>query len=221
VPLPGIELNLAPADAGDSEYELRLRGPNVTPGFHRRPELHAETFDTEGYLRTGDLISFVDDRDPNQGLLFSGRIAENFKLSTGTFVQVGTVRPRLLSASAGVLQDAVICGHNGEFVAALAWLHQDHAHRADREGLPDDDLRAGLAECLNRLAASVGGSSQRVDRLLILTDPPALDAGEITDKGYINQRAVRENRAALVAELTAMAPSVRCISRVAAVSATR
>ncbi|WP_433755713.1 hypothetical protein [Nocardia sp. CA-135398] len=217
VPLPGMELKLVPSattpeSKPDTAYELLVRGPNVTPGFYGRPELHAEAFDAEGFLRTGDLVSFVDKHDPNQGLVFGGRIAENFKLSTGTFVHVGTLRPKLLSASAGLLQDAVICGHDREFVAALVWLHPDHLHRVNSDGMPEDGLRAELADCLRRLAASGAGSSQRVDRVLVLTDPPALDAGEITDKGYVNQRAVRENRADLVAELTAAVPSPRSVS---------
>ncbi|MEU1548315.1 hypothetical protein [Nocardia sp. NPDC005745] len=134
----------------------------MTPGFYRRPDLHGEAFDAEGFLRTGDLVSFVDQHDPNKGLLFGGRMVENFKLSTGTFVHVGALRPKLLSAAGKLLQDAVICGHDGDFVAALVWLHPDHV------------------------------------------------------KGYINQRAVRENRADLVRELTAAGPSARSISRVPA-----
>ncbi|WP_433755689.1 feruloyl-CoA synthase [Nocardia sp. CA-135398] len=209
VPLPGVEAKLLPVGA---KYELLVRGPNVTPGFYRRPDLYTDSFDAEGFLRTGDLVSMVDPAEPDQGLLFGGRIAENFKLSTGTFVNVGTLRPKLLSACAGLLQDAVICGQDGEFVAALAWTHPDHAGRVGADGVPDHNLRAELADGLARLAAG-SGSSQRVERLLLLTGPPELDAGEITDKGYINQRAVRENRAHLVAEVCAAIPSERTICR--------
>lgn len=198
VPLPGVELKLVPSG---SKTEVRLRGPNVTPGYYQRDDLTAEAFDEEGYLRTGDAVELVDEADPAQGLVFRGRIAEDFKLSTGTFVSVGTLRPALLSAANGLLQDAVITGQDRDHVSALVWLHSDHAHRCDADGRPDDGLRHELQECLARLVASGGGSSQRVERLLLLTEPPVLDAGEITDKGYVNQRAVRERRAELVLAL--------------------
>lgn len=198
VPLPGVELKLVPSG---SKTEVRLRGPNVTPGYYRRDDLTAEAFDEEGFLRTGDAVELVDEADPAQGLAFRGRIAEDFKLSTGTFVSVGTLRPALLSAAGGLLQDAVITGQDRDYVSALAWLHSDHAHRCDADGRPDDALRHELQDCLARLAAGGGGSSQRVERLLLLAEPPVLDAGEITDKGYVNQRAVRERRAELVLAL--------------------
>lgn len=208
VPLPGFEVKLAPAEG---KTELRVRGPNVTPGFHGRPELAAEVFDEEGFLCTGDAAALVDPEDPGRGLSFEGRIAEDFKLSTGTFVSAGTLRPLLVSACGGRITDAVLCGHDTERVVALVWLHPDHAHR-QRDGVPDDDLRAELAGALNELATSAG-SSQRVERLLILTEPPALDAGEITDKGYVNQAAVRERRIDSVREVTAETSGVRIIDR--------
>ena len=195
VPLPGVELKLIPTG---NKTEVRLRGPNVTPGYYRRADLTASAFDDEGFLRTGDAVELVDEADPAQGLVFKGRIAEDFKLSTGTFVSVGTLRPALLSAAGGLLQDAVLTGHDGDHVGALVWLHTDHAERCDEHGAPTPDLRQELNATLVRLAAKGGGSSQRVDRLLVLTEPPALDAGEITDKGYVNQRAVLERRAAQV-----------------------
>lgn len=198
VPLPGVELKLVPSGG---KTEVRLRGPNVTPGYYRRDDLTADAFDEEGFLRTGDAVELVDPADPAQGLRFRGRIAEDFKLSTGTFVSVGTLRPALLSASGGLLQDAVLTGQDGDHVGALAWLHADHTHRCGPGGGPEPALRQELQECLDRLAADGGGSSQRVERLLLLTEPPELDAGEITDKGYVNQRAVRERRALLVRTL--------------------
>jgi feruloyl-CoA synthase len=200
VPLPGVEVALVPVG---EKLEVRLRGPNVTPGYHRRPDLADAAFDEHGYFRTGDAVALVDPDDPAAGLVFRGRIAEDFKLATGTFVSVGTLRPQLLSASHGLLTDAVICGENGDRVTALAWLHPDHAHRCGDDGVPDDGLRADLQATLAHLAAQGGGSSQRVDRLAVLREPPALDAGEITDKGYVNQRAVRERRADAVAMLAA------------------
>ncbi len=187
----------------DERYEAWVRGPNVTPGYAGRPDLTEAAFDEEGYFRTGDAVSFADPADPRRGLVFRGRIAEDFKLSTGTFVHVGALRPRLVSASAGLLTDAVICGHDGDRVTALVWLAPAHAGRCDDDGVPEGSLRVELAATLRRLADDGGGSSQRVDRVLVLRAPPVLDAGEVTDKGYVNQRAVRERRAAHVALLSA------------------
>jgi feruloyl-CoA synthase len=210
VPLPGLELALVPVG---QKTEVRVRGANVTPGYYRRPDLTAAAFDEEGFFRTGDAVELVDSDDPAAGLLFRGRIAEDFKLSTGTFVSVGTLRPQLLSASHGVLTDAVICGENGTEVTGLVWLHPDSAARVDADGVPDDGLRAELVQTMERLAAHGGGASQRVERLLVLREPPALDAGEITDKGYVNQRAVRERRVDLVALLSADPPPPQVVVR--------
>jgi feruloyl-CoA synthase len=190
-----------------------VRGANVTPGYYRRPDLTAATFDDEGFFRTGDAVALADSDDPAAGLLFRGRIAEDFKLSTGTFVSVGTLRPRLLSASQGLLTDAVICGEDGDVVTALVWLAPDAASRLDDDGVPDESLRAELAATMQRLAAHGGGSSQCVERLLVLREPAGLDAGEITDKGYVNQRAVRERRSDDVALLSAEPPAARVVVR--------
>jgi feruloyl-CoA synthase len=210
VPLPGVELALVPVG---EKTEVRVKGPNVTPGYHGRPDLTEAAFDEEGFFRTGDAVALADPADVAAGLLFRGRIAEDFKLSTGTFVSVGTLRPQLLSASQGLITDAVICGENGPEVTAMVWLHPAQAARADDDGVPDDGLRADLEQTMERLAAVGGGSSQRVDRLLVLREPPALDAGEITDKGYVNQRAVRERRADLVALLSVEPPPARVVLR--------
>jgi feruloyl-CoA synthase len=210
VPLPGVELALVPVG---EKTEVRVRGANVTPGYYRRPDLTAAAFDDEGFFRTGDAVALADSDDPAAGLLFRGRIAEDFKLSTGTFVSVGTLRPRLLSASQGLLTDAVICGENGDVVTALVWLAPDAASRLDDDGVPDESLRAELAATMQRLAAQGGGSSQCVERLLVLREPAGLDAGEITDKGYVNQRAVRERRSDDVVLLTAEPPAARVVLR--------
>jgi feruloyl-CoA synthase len=210
VPLPGVELALVPVG---EKTEVRVRGANVTPGYYRRPDLTAAAFDDEGFFRTGDAVALADSDDPAAGLLFRGRIAEDFKLSTGTFVSVGTLRPRLLSASQGLLTDAVICGENGDVVTALVWLAPDAASRLDDDGVPDESLRAELAATMQRLAAHGGGSSQCVERLLVLREPAGLDAGEITDKGYVNQRAVRERRSDDVALLSAEPPAARVVVR--------
>ncbi|WP_199257052.1 AMP-binding protein [Tomitella fengzijianii] len=210
VPLPGCELKLVPSGP---KQELRVRGPNVTPGFFRRPDLTAAAFDDEGYLRTGDAVRMVDEDDPARGLAFDGRIAEDFKLATGTFVSVGTLRPELLSAADGLLTDAVICGHDREEVTALAWPAAGHAGECDENGVPTPRLRDALAAALARLADGGRGSSQRIERLRLLTEWPSLDAGEITDKGYLNQRVVRERRAADVALVTAGSDDARIIHR--------
>ncbi len=193
VPNPGVSIKLAPV--GD-KLEIRVRGPSVTPGYFRRPELNAATFDEEGYYRSGDAVKLIDPGDPNRGLLFDGRIAENFKLLTGTWVAVGSLRTRLVSA-AGVLSDAVICGQDAEYVAALAWINQ-----AEARDLGGAALREHLSRALGRVNEGAG-SAMRIERLLLLETPPSLDAGEITDKGYLNQRACLESRAAEVARLYA------------------
>ncbi|MFD0140571.1 AMP-binding protein [Streptomyces sp. NPDC127159] len=202
VPVPGVEVALVPVGG---KYEARLRGPSITPGYLGRPDLTSTAFDEHGFFRTGDAVALADTEDPGAGLVFRGRIAEEFKLATGTFVSVGTLRPRLLSASRGLFNDAVICGENASRVTALVWLHPEHAHRCGDDGVPDGDLRAEIVRVLARLAEEGGGSSQRVDRLAVLREPPSLDAGEITDKGYLNQRVVRELREKQV-ELLAMEP---------------
>lgn len=211
VPLPGLELALVPVG---QKIEVRVRGANVTPGYYRRPDLTQAAFDEHGYFHTGDAVTLADPEDPAAGLLFDGRIAEDFKLLTGTFVSVGTLRPKLLSASQGVLADAVICGQDGECVTAMAWLHPDHAGRVAADGVPEDSLRAELAAAMQRLAAQGGGSSQCVERLLVLTEPAQLDAGEITDKGYVNQVAVRSRRTDLVALLNADPRPLQIVVRV-------
>jgi feruloyl-CoA synthase len=198
VPIPGVQVKLAPV--GD-KLEIRVSGPNVTPGYFRRPDLTEALFDAEGFYCSGDAATLID---PNQGLMFDGRIAENFKLLTGTWVAAGALRTRLLSA-AGVLSDAVIAGQDAEYVSALAWVNQAEAPRDEAA------LREHLAAALAKLNADAG-SAGRIDRLLLLSEPPSLDAGEITDKGYLNQRACLERRAADVARLYADPPDAAVIT---------
>ncbi len=200
VPLPGVDVALVPVG---QKHEIRVKGPNVTPGYHRRPDLTKAAFDEEGFFRTGDAVALADPDDAAAGLVFRGRIAEDFKLSTGTFVSAGTLRPNLLSASQGLLTDAVICGQDGDCVTAMVWVSPPNAGRVDADGVPEESLRADLIATMEQLAAEGGGSSQCVERMLVLTEPAQLDAGEITDKGYVNQAAVRDRRADLVALLTA------------------
>ena len=200
-PLPGVTLKLVPDDPGI--YEIRVRGVAVTPGYLSRPDLAAAAFDEEGFYCPGDAVAFADPADPARGLLFRGRLAEDFKLSTGTFVRVGALRTALLSA-APVIGDAVITGQDRDAVGALAWLNpaelpEDLAGTWLNDGpvlysLPlAEHLGARLAE-LN----SGQGSAGRIERLIVLAQPASLDGGEITDKGYVNQRRVLANRAELV-----------------------
>jgi feruloyl-CoA synthase len=202
VPIPGCTVKLAPV--GD-RLEIRVKGPNVTPGYFRAPELTQAAFDEDGFYRSGDAVRLLDEQDPNQGMLFDGRIAENFKLLTGTWVAAGALRTRLISA-AGVLSDAVICGQDAEYVAAMAWVNQTEARRVtgatEDVALEDPALRAHLARALQTLNADAGSAS-RIERLLLLAESPSLDAGEITDKGYLNQRRTLECRASDVARLYA------------------
>jgi len=200
-PLPGALVKLVPVE---DAYEIRVQGPNVTPGYFARPDLTAAAFDADGFYRTGDAAGFTVPGDPDAGLVFRGRIAEDFKLSTGTFVRVGAVRTALLS-SVPALSDAVIAGENRDYPAALAWLNPAEARAllgrdpdpADGDLITDQDLLGLVAEALARHNES-HGSSARIERLLIMTRPAALDAGEVTDKGYVNQRKVLGKRAALV-----------------------
>jgi feruloyl-CoA synthase len=211
VPLPGVEIKLVPT-AG--KREIRVRGPNVTPGYHAREDLTAAAFDDEGYYRTGDAADLIDPGVPERGLCFQGRLAEDFKLSSGTWVNTAAVKASLLSACGGVLQDCVIAGHDGPFVAAMAWLNP--AAAAQLTSGSHDDL-AGEPRVRDHLARSLAalnrdaGSSRRIARLLLLAEPPQLDAGEITDKGYVNQRACLTRRAADVAVLYTDPPDSQVI----------
>ena len=207
VPLPGVEVKLVPEGG---KQEIRVRGPNVTPGYYARPDLTQAAFDGDGYYRTGDAAELIDPALPERGLRFAGRIAEDFKLDTGTWVNVAAVKSALLSACGGVLQDCVITGHDRRYVSAMAWLNPLAAaqvaggsHPAEGHSpvlLDDPRVRAHLAQSLAALNEGAG-SSRRVERLILLSDPPQLDASEITDKGYINQRACLTRRAADVAAL--------------------
>ena len=205
VPLPGTEVKLVPAE---DAYEIRVKGPMVTPGYFGRPDLTAEAFDEDGFYRAGDAVALAGPGDPGAGLLFRGRLAEDFKLATGTFVRVGAVRTALLSA-VPVLSDAVLAGEDRTCVCALAWLNASEARKLLGEDPPADaDLvsHPGLHEFLARALAEHNddaGSSARVERLLVMARPAELDAGEITDKGYVNQRKVLARRAALVEMLYA------------------
>ena len=196
LPVPGVELKLVPV--GD-KLEARLRGPSITPGFWRDPARTRAAFDEEGYYRLGDALVWVDPADPSKGFAFDGRLDEDFKLSTGTWVSVGPLRAQLLAALAPYAQDVVIAGHDRDEVTALIF-----PNRKTCDALRSDDLRAILAGRLGDVCAAATGSSTRVPRALMLDEPPSIDAAEITDKGTINQRAVLRHRAPLVEALYAL-----------------
>jgi feruloyl-CoA synthase len=174
---------------------MRVRGPNIFPGYLHDDELTAQAFDDEGYYRIGDAGKLVDKDDPSQGVAFDGRVAEDFKLSTGTWVSVGTLRPLIVTAMAPHVADVVITGHDRSELGLLVFP------TPQAKELPEGALQAHLREAMRRLLAEGGGSSQCPVVAMIQTEPPSADAGEITDKGYINQRAVLENRPGDVAAL--------------------
>ncbi|HEY7664333.1 MAG TPA: feruloyl-CoA synthase [Xanthobacteraceae bacterium] len=212
VPVPGVQLKLVPREG---KLEACLRGPNITPGYWRQDELTAQAFDADGFYRLGDALKFQDPDDPREGLLFDGRVAEDFKLATGTWVNVGPLRARLLAQLEPYARDVVIAGADCDDIAALIFPNFDACRTLAPDAAVDvtADTRV-LAEFRARLAAfarSSTGSSNRVARAILLAEPPSLDAGEMTDKGSINQRAVLARRADLVAELYAREPSSRVL----------
>jgi feruloyl-CoA synthase len=183
------------------KLEVRFRGPNITPGYWRQPELTRTAFDAEGYYRTGDAMRFVDPADPRQGFEFDGRTGEDFKLTTGTWVSVGPLRARINAACSPLVHDVVITGHDRDELGALVFPNLSIWRASDSE-----TLRARLRETFDRLARDSTGSSTRIARALVMEVPPSIDANEITDKGSINQQAVLKNRAALVEKLYAEPP---------------
>jgi feruloyl-CoA synthase len=191
LPVAGCELKLVPT-AG--KLEVRVRGPNVMPGYYQREDLTRAAFDEEGFYRIGDAVKFADADDPVKGIVFDGRVAEDFKLSTGTWVHVGAVRVKLIAAADPLIQDAVITGHDRAEIGALVFLSPAAKERTD--------VGERLREVLQKLSGE-GGSSMHPGRLMVMAEPPSIDANEITDKGYMNQRAVLERRAALVVQLYA------------------
>jgi feruloyl-CoA synthase len=207
LPLPGITLKLVP---NGSKYEVRVKGPTVTSGYHGDPQKTAAAFDEEGFYKLGDAAKFIDDNDPAQGLAFDGRVTEDFKLDSGTWVSVGVLRPDLVAACSPYVQDAVIAGQDKPFIGALFWpsIAGMQALAADESpGTPFEKLTAIIKARLAAFNATAGGSSRRVSRFIVMTEPPSIDAGEITDKGYVNQRATLERRAALVDALYAKTPA--------------
>ena len=217
LPAPGLELKLTPVGA---KLEARLRGPSITPGYWRQPPLTNGAFDEEGFYRLGDAMRFVDPAEPARGLLFDGRLAEDFKLSSGTWVSVGPLRARMLEAADGCAQDVVIAAPDRAFVSALIFPNLGRCRDLCRDVGPEASVRAVLdhpavrlrfQNVLDAVARQSSGSSTTVARALLLDEPPSIDAREITDKGSINQKAVLQNRSGLVEELYEDSPSGRVI----------
>lgn len=217
LPLPGVLLKMVP-NAG--KYELRIKGPIVTPGYLNRPDLTAAAFDEEGFYKIGDAGAFADPDSPGKGITFNGRVAEDFKLSTGTWVHVGALRVGALAATAPVIQDAVVTGHDREYVGLLAWPNvqgcreicgDSAGERSIEELIRNREIVKHLQKTLKDYNSTQVGSSTKIGRVMLMTAPPSIDANEITDKGYINQRAVLERRKDLVEQLHAAKPGTEVI----------
>jgi len=193
LPPPGVELKLVP---GGGKLEVRVRGPNVTPGYWKRPDLTAAAFDEEGFYQPGDAVRFADPGDVAKGVMFDGRLAEAFKLATGTWVHPGEVRIGVLAAASPALQDAIVAGENLPFIGLIAWLNPAGCQRLtglDTASLAElarnQQVRDHVGDAVAHWNAEHPGSAERIARVLLLCDLPSIDANEITDKGYINQRA--------------------------------
>lgn len=199
IPIPGAQLKLLPSGP---RWEVRVKGPNVTPGYWRSPDLTAAAFDDDGFYRIGDAVRFADPTDPAKGLIYDGRIAEDFKLTTGTWVHVGALRVGVLAAVSPVLQDIVIAGEGHDSVRILAWLNPGGCRQLLGDEASSDGaalarhpaIRRHVLEALKRWNSQNTGHSTRVRCALLLGDTPSIDANEITDKGYINQRAALTHR---------------------------
>lgn len=211
VPAPGQDLKLVP---NEGKLEARVRGPNITPGYWKEPELTRAAFDEEGFYKLGDALQFVDEADPSKGFLFDGRIAEDFKLSTATWVSLGPLRVQFLAHFAPYAKEVVICGADRSYIGVLVFPDVDACRELSPEPgsvtelLARKEVRAKFRERLVSLAKTSTGSSNRIVRAIVLDVPPSIDAHELTDKGSISQRAVLENRAEAVEELYRGSPRV-------------
>lgn len=213
IPVPGVEVKLVPHDG---KLEARVRGPNVTPGYWREPELTRRVFDEEGFYSFGDAVRFVHPSDVNKGLLFDGRLAEDFKLGNGTWVSVGPLRAKIIGHFAPLVRDVVIAGLDRDYIAALIFPDLDAcrslcvdlpAAATAADILRHEVVRGTFLSLLKSLASESTGSSNRVARAIVMEEPPSLDAGEITDKGSFNQRAVLDRRKNIVEKLYSAQPS--------------
>ncbi len=214
LPLPGMTLKLVPV--GD-KMEVRAKGPTVMSGYHNMPEKNAEVFDEEGFYCLGDAAKMADENDPNKGIIFDGRVGEDFKLSSGTWVSVGTLRPDFVAGVSPLAFDAVICGQDENQIGALIWPSPVAMENLGEKH--KGDMAAAMAEFVQQLTdkarafnAGEPGSSRRIKRIKVLTDPPSVDAGEITDKGYVNQRLTQKLRADDVKALFSEPPGAGVIA---------
>jgi feruloyl-CoA synthase len=217
LPVPGNDAKLVP---DNGKLEVRAKGPNVTPGYWRQPELTRAAFDEEGFYKFGDALKPADVNNLEAGFDFDGRIAEDFKLASGTWVSVGPLRARFIAACAPLVRDVVIAGINRDEISALVIPDLDGC-RLINPALPPDDIAAAANDTLvltafrerfQKLLASATGSSTRIARAILIDKPLSIDRGEVTDKGSINQRAVLEHRAGLIDELYSPTPSARVIT---------
>jgi feruloyl-CoA synthase len=217
VPARGITLKLVPAEG---KFEARVKGPNVTPGYWRDEKLTAQAFDEEGFYRLGDALRFADPADASKGFYFDGRVSENFKLNTGTWVSVGALRARFIDHFGGLVRDVAIAGLDRDYITALVLpdlaaccaLAKDlSADAPASQVLADERVRAAFADRLRQLAKTNTGSSTLVQRVILMHEPLSIDKGEVTDKGSLNQRGVLANHAGLVDELYRGSPRVIAI----------
>ena len=214
LPCPGVTVKLVPDAESSGKTEVRFAGPNVRPGYWRAPQQTADAFDDEGFYRTGDAVAWVDEADPQQGLRFDGRIAEDFKLSSGTFVSVGPLRAKVIAEGDPLVQDAVVAGLDRDDIGLLVFPRLDDTKRQfglpatmpAAEVLAQPAVVQAFQQLIDRLWATGTGSANRPARLLVMAEPPHIDRGEVTDKGSINQRAVLAHRAQLVSHLWGEAP---------------
>ena len=213
LPLPGITLKLVP---NGTKLEVRVKGPTVTPGYHKRPDLTKAAFDDEGFYSLGDAARFIDEKDPIQGLVFDGRVTEDFKLDSGTWVSAGTLRAQAVAAASPLFLDCVVCGQDKPYVGLLAWPVAAAAKGIcgtsdPSEIVNDPKIRAFVQEKFTTYNKAQSGSSTRVKRVILMAEPPSVDGHEITDKGYVNQRATMDRRKALVDRLFAAMPQPEVI----------
>jgi feruloyl-CoA synthase len=213
LPLPGITLKLVP---NGSKMEVRVKGPTVTPGYHKRADLTKAAFDEEGFYSLGDAARFIDDADPAQGLVFDGRVTEDFKLDSGTWVSAGTLRAQAVAAASPLVFDCVVCGQDKPFVGLLAWPVAAAGKTVCGSADPavivaDEKVRAAISDKFAAHNKAQSGSSTRIKRVILMAEPPSVDGHEITDKGYVNQRATMDRRRLLVDKLFAATPDAEVI----------
>ncbi|HXC55521.1 MAG TPA: hypothetical protein VNU97_09510, partial [Rhizomicrobium sp.] len=194
-----------------TKLEVRVKGPTVTPGYHKRPDLTKAAFDEEGFYSLGDAAKFIDDADPAQGLVFDGRVTEDFKLDSGTWVSAGTLRAQAVAAASPLVFDCVVCGQDKPFVGLLAWPVAAAAQALCGKSSPaeivaDEKVRTAVREKFAAYNKTQTGTSSRVRRVILMAEPPSVDGHEITDKGYVNQRATMDRRKDLVDKLFAASP---------------